>query len=79
MKKDLMKCQNCGVMLSPSKTFQYVDGNNGAITKNSPILCRDCYEKKYGKIIELPEIDHLEWMRLVIGNKSKPIHPNDVV
>ncbi|MDR2597255.1 MAG: YopX family protein [Treponema sp.] len=40
-------CSNCGKVLCGKHSFTYVDGNNGAITKNSPILCRECYEVKY--------------------------------
>ena len=28
--------------------YMYVDGNNIAITKNSPFLCKSCYIKRYG-------------------------------
>lgn len=38
----------CGVKKPPQDLFIYVDGNNISITKNSPILCYDCYIKKYG-------------------------------
>ena len=48
-KSKLMKCQNCGAMLPPDKIFSYVDGNNIAITKNSPNLCEKCYIEEYGK------------------------------
>ena len=41
----LMKCENCGIMLPPDKIFSYVDGNNISITKNSPNLCEDCFQK----------------------------------
>jgi len=46
--KDLIKCDECGKLLPPDQIFSYVDGNNCAITKNSPNLCRECYIKRYG-------------------------------
>jgi hypothetical protein len=30
-----------------SHVWKYVDGNNAAITKNSPRLCEDCYKQKH--------------------------------
>lgn len=41
------KCSDCGVVKDGSAIFSYVDGNNISITKNSPELCKDCYEKRY--------------------------------
>lgn len=40
-------CQACGVVRPPAELYFYVDGNNGSITANSPILCRDCYLARY--------------------------------
>lgn len=40
-------CQKCGKSLCTEHTYFYVDGNNEAITRNSPRLCKDCYEKTY--------------------------------
>ena len=49
-------CQNCGKSLCPEHTYFYVDGNNEAITRNSPRLCKECYEKIYHTNIKT-EID----------------------
>jgi len=43
------KCEKCGKEIPPEKAYSYVDGNNNAITYNSPYLCKDCYIKEYGK------------------------------
>ena len=43
----LYKCYECGVEKNGKNIFSYVDGNNIAITKNSPNLCKSCYTKKY--------------------------------
>ena len=40
-------CQTCKGIYCPRHLFTYVDGNNRAITKNSPQLCEVCYNKKY--------------------------------
>lgn len=40
-------CDHCGDKLPPSKLYFYVDGNNAAITNNSPFLCIDCYRARY--------------------------------
>ena len=45
------KCEECGKKVPADKIRQYVDGNNIAITYNSPYLCEQCYEKKYGEQI----------------------------
>jgi len=47
--KEKKKCQHCGELTPTNKLFSYVDGNNIAITKNSPSLCLSCYNKKYGE------------------------------
>lgn len=49
MKKKKNVCKNCGIEKELNELFCYVDGNNIAITKNSPLLCYDCYVKKYKK------------------------------
>jgi len=43
-------CSDCGKSFLPNQIFSYVDGNNGAITKNSKEYCKDCYTQKYGMI-----------------------------
>lgn len=45
-------CQMCKKSLCPEHTYFYVDGNNNAITKNSPRLCKKCYEKRYNTTIK---------------------------
>lgn len=47
-KADIHTCRKCGKKLCGSHIYSYVDESNGAITKNSPLLCRECYEEKYG-------------------------------
>lgn len=42
-------CQGCGAEKPPSELFYYVDGNNEAITCNSPALCKACYVARYGE------------------------------
>lgn len=41
-------CSKCKKELTPQTAYIYVDGNNCAITKNSPMLCKECYIEKYG-------------------------------
>lgn len=41
-------CVDCGKILAPKEAFQYVDGCNCSITQNAPILCAECYAKRYG-------------------------------
>ena len=48
LKLPMQKCAGCKVKHTLSNLFSYVDGNNGAITKNSPELCKSCYIAKYG-------------------------------
>ena len=45
----LQKCAACGVEHTLDELFSYVDGNNRAITKNSPELCRLCFLARYGE------------------------------
>lgn len=40
-------CEECKKSICACSAYQYIDGNNEAITSNSPYLCKDCYEKKY--------------------------------
>lgn len=48
-------CEECGKSICICKAYQYVDGNNAAITNNSPYLCIQCAEKRYGIKIPSPE------------------------
>lgn len=47
LKKEAMKCDGCGEYNCLRHTYSYVDGNNGAITKNSKNYCEKCYKKIY--------------------------------
>lgn len=50
------RCEACGKPLCSCRAYQYTDESNGAITANSPFLCRECYETRYG--VKIPtEID----------------------
>lgn len=42
------KCENCGMAVPADQIHQYTDGNNIAITYNSPYLCEKCYKERYG-------------------------------
>lgn len=44
-------CEKCKKSLCAEHAYSYVDGNNGAITSNSPYLCKACYEKTYNEKI----------------------------
>jgi len=46
-KDKLYKCAKCGKYFCGEHVFCYVDESNIAITKNSPNLCKDCYEETY--------------------------------
>ena len=45
------KCERCEKQISEKEAFCYVDGNNIAISYNSPYLCKQCYEKSYAYLI----------------------------
>ena len=51
MGKFLGYCEECKKSLCSEHAYFYIDENNGAITNNSPYLCKRCYEKKYHKKI----------------------------
>lgn len=40
-------CEECKKEICSCKAYQFIDGNNEAITNNSPYLCKQCYEKRY--------------------------------
>lgn len=46
-KKDTALCQKCNNRFCLKHIYSYVDESNGAITKNSPLLCFECYNKTY--------------------------------
>lgn len=43
------KCEGCGIEKPPNEIYCYVDDVNPAINYHSPYLCKECYEKRYGK------------------------------
>ena len=43
----LSRCSKCKKELPDRQLYQYIDGNNIAITKNSPYYCWRCYNEKY--------------------------------
>lgn len=43
------KCEHCGTPKPLSEVYCYVDDVNPAINYNAPYLCKECYEKRYGK------------------------------
>lgn len=45
-------CEICKKSLCEEHAYFFVDGNNGAITNNSPYVCKECYEVKYNKKIK---------------------------
>jgi hypothetical protein len=46
-KKEIHFCRDCGLRVCSKHLYFYVDESNIAITKNSPGLCADCYNKRY--------------------------------
>jgi hypothetical protein len=40
-------CAKCGTGLCAKHAYTYVDGNNGAITRNSRPHCERCYREVY--------------------------------
>lgn len=51
-RKFLGHCEKCKKSLCEEHAYSYVDGNNIAITNNSPYLCKNCYEEKYNETIK---------------------------
>ena len=51
-RKFLGHCEKCKKSLCQEHAYFYVDGNNIAITNNSPYLCKKCYEETYDKKIK---------------------------
>ena len=35
-------CEECKKEICSCKAYQFIDGNNEAITNNSPYLCKQC-------------------------------------
>lgn len=46
----VVKCSKCGKNVCLRHIYQYVDESNIAITRNSPMLCAECYVEKYKTI-----------------------------
>lgn len=46
-KRDWEKCTNCKEVRCLKHIYSYVDESNRSITKNSPLLCKDCYTETY--------------------------------
>ena len=44
-KKSTFICRTCGRAFCGKHIYFYVDENNGAITKNSPERCKECWIK----------------------------------
>lgn len=51
-RKFLGRCEKCQRNLCEEHAYFFVDGNNRAITNNSPYLCKECYEETYGEKIK---------------------------
>jgi hypothetical protein len=45
-------CDECGKSICSCKAYSYVDESNAAISNSSPVLCKECYEKKYNVHID---------------------------
>ena len=43
------KCEGCGTLKAANEVYCYVDDVNPAINYSASYLCRECYEKRYGK------------------------------
>lgn len=50
-KKEVYACSVCKKIICGKHAYQYTDESNIAITKNSPILCLEDYNKTYEKRI----------------------------
>ena len=46
-KQELGQCTKCNKSFCLRCLYSYVDGNNRAITRNSPDLCLKCYREVY--------------------------------
>ena len=47
LKRDRIACAKCAGRFCPRHIFSRIDGNNAAITKHAPRLCRPCYLAAY--------------------------------
>ena len=52
-RKFLGHCEKCKKSLCQEHAYFYVDGNNIAVTNNSPYLCKNCYEKNIMKKLKV--------------------------
>ena len=44
------KCERCGEPKPLNEIYQYVDGNDIAITRSAPYLCAVCYSEMYPNV-----------------------------
>lgn len=68
-------CEECQKEICSCKAYQNIDGNNAAITNNSPYLCKSCYEKKYNVHIST----EVETFKNRLINTLQTIHHNNKV
>jgi formylmethanofuran dehydrogenase subunit E len=47
-RKQPTKCSRCGEPKPANELYIRVDGNNAAITANSPVVCKPCYIDIWG-------------------------------
>ena len=41
------KCDDCRRPICAEHAYSYTDESNASITNNAPLLCAECYEKRY--------------------------------
>jgi hypothetical protein len=46
-KANTANCPDCGLYYCLSHVYSYVDGSNGAITRNQKSYCRECYYARF--------------------------------
>jgi Fe-S-cluster containining protein len=46
-------CMACGAVCCASHIHAYVDGNNAAITRHAPNLCKACYVERYAPFVKV--------------------------
>ena len=65
--KKMSKCSDCQKETLDKLLFFYVDGNNGAITKNSKCYCWKCYNKHHNDKIGIKTVLQQLGYRVIIG------------
>ena len=88
-RKSTNKCACCGKQYPDNLLFSYVDGNNVAITYNSPDLCWRCYNEKYPndkisfldllRYAKLNPTVNVEDKTITIGEKVYSIYNKDEI